>query len=40
MKLLQVTMGHASIMATADTYADLYDSDLDPVANAIDGLGG
>jgi integrase len=40
MKLLQVTMGHASIMVTAHTYADLYDSDLDRVANALDGLGG
>ena len=40
MKLLQVTMGHASIMVTAHTYADLYDSDLDSVADALDGLGG
>jgi integrase len=40
MKLLQVTMGHASIMVTAHSYADLYDSDLDRVANALDGLGG
>ena len=40
MKLLQVTMGHASIMVTAHTYADLYDSDLDRVADALDGLGG
>ena len=40
MKLLQVTMGHASIMVTAHTYADLYDSDLDRVANALDGLDG
>jgi integrase len=39
MKLLQVTMGHASVMVTAHTYADLYDSDLDRVANALDGLG-
>ncbi len=39
MKLLQVTMGHASIMVTAHTYADLYDSDLDRVANALDGPG-
>jgi integrase len=39
MKLLQVTMGQASIMVTAHTYADLYDSDLDRVANALDGLG-
>jgi Phage integrase family len=38
MKLLQVTMGHASIMVTAHTYADLYDSDLDRVADALDGL--
>ena len=40
MKLLQVTMGHASIMVTAHTYADLYDSDLDRVADALDRLGG
>jgi integrase len=39
-KLLQVTMGHASIVVTAHTYADLYDSDLDRVADALDGLGG
>ena len=39
-ELLQVTMGHASIMVTAHTYADLYDSDLDRVADALDGLGG
>ncbi len=39
MKLLQVTMGHASIMVTAHTYAEIYDSDLDRVANALDGLG-
>jgi len=36
MKLLQVTMGHASITVTAHTYADLYDSDLDRVADAMD----
>jgi integrase len=40
LKLLQVTMGHASIVVTAHTYADLYDSDLDRVADALDGLGG
>jgi integrase len=40
MKLLQVTMGHASIVVTAHAYADLYDSDLDRVADALDGLGG
>jgi integrase len=39
MKLLQVAMGHAAIMVTAHTYADLYDSDLDRVADALDGLG-
>ena len=33
-------MGHASIMVTAHTCADLYDSDLDRVADALDGLGG
>jgi hypothetical protein len=38
MKLLQVTMGHASITVTAHTYADLYDSDLDRVADAMDTL--
>jgi hypothetical protein len=27
-------------MVTAHTYADLYDSDLDRVADALDGLGG
>jgi hypothetical protein len=32
-------MGHASIVVAAHTYADLYDSDLDRVANALDGLG-
>jgi integrase len=39
MKLLQVRMGHASIVVTAHTYADLYDSDLDRVADALDGFG-
>jgi integrase len=37
MKLLQVTMGHASIMVTARTYAGLYDSDLDRLTYALDG---
>jgi site-specific recombinase XerD len=40
LRLLQKTMGHASITVTAHTYADLYDSDLDRVADALDGLGG
>jgi hypothetical protein len=38
LKPLQVTMGHASIVVTAHTY-DFYDSDLDRVADALDGLG-
>jgi integrase len=40
LKLLQVTMGHASIVVTAHTAADLYDSDLDRVADGLGGLGG
>jgi integrase len=40
MKPLQVTMGHASIMVTAHTNADLFDSDLDRVTDALYGLGG
>lgn len=36
LRLLQRTLGHASITVTAHTYADLYDSDLDAVANALD----
>jgi hypothetical protein len=39
MKLLQVTMGHASIMVTAHTNADLYDPDLDRVTDALYRLG-
>jgi len=31
-------MGHASITVTAHTYADLFDSDLDRVADALDTL--
>jgi integrase len=38
LKLLQHTMGHASITVTAHTYADLFDSDLDQVADALDTL--
>jgi hypothetical protein len=40
LKLLRGTMGHASIVVTARTYADLYDSDLDRLADALVGLGG
>ena len=36
MKRLQVMIGHASIAVAAHTYADLYDSDLDRVADAMD----
>lgn len=38
LKLLQATMGHSSITVTADTYADLYDNELDAVADALDRL--
>jgi hypothetical protein len=38
LRLLQKTMGHASIMVTAHTYADLYDDELDDVASALDAL--
>jgi integrase len=38
LRLLQKTMGHASIMVTAHIYADLYDDELDDVASALDAL--
>lgn len=38
LRLLQKTMGHASITVTAHTYADLYDGELDAVADALDAL--
>ncbi|MEV8236426.1 site-specific integrase [Rhodococcus sp. NPDC077669] len=38
LRLLQKTMGHASITVTAHTYADLYDGELDAVAEALDSL--
>ena len=38
LRLLQKTMGHASIMVTAHIYADLYDDELDNVASALDAL--
>jgi len=37
-RLLQKTMGHASITVTAHVYADLYDDELDTVASALDAL--
>ena len=38
LRLLQKTMGHASITVTAHIYADLYDDELDNVASALDAL--
>lgn len=38
LRLLQKTMGHASITVTANTYADLYDDELDSIAAALDSL--
>lgn len=38
LRLLQKTMGHASIIVTAHIYADLYDDELDGVASALDAL--
>ena len=38
LRLLQKTMGHASITVTAHIYADLYDDELDDIASALDKL--
>jgi len=38
LRLLQKTMGHASITVTAHVYADHYDDELDVVASALDAL--
>ena len=38
LRLLQKTMGHASITVTAHIYADLYDDELDDVASTLDAL--
>ena len=38
LRLLQKTMGHASITVTAHIYTDLYDDELDDVASAMDKL--
>lgn len=40
LKLVQRAMGHASISITGDTYADLWDDELDAVANGLDNLAG
>lgn len=38
LKWLQKMMGHSSITVTANIYADLYDSELDEVANVLDRI--
>jgi integrase len=38
LRLLQKTMGHASITVTAHIYADLFDDELDDIASALDAL--
>jgi site-specific recombinase XerD len=38
LRLLQKTMGHASITMTAHIYAALYDDELDDIASALDVL--
>ena len=38
LRLLQKAMGHASIIVTAHTYADLFDDELDNIAAALDSL--
>jgi hypothetical protein len=38
LRLLQKTIGHASITVTAHLYADLYDDELDDIASALDAL--
>jgi hypothetical protein len=38
LRLLQKTLGHASITVTSHIYADLYDDELDDVASALDRL--
>jgi integrase len=38
LRLLEKTMGHASITVTAHIYADLYDDELDDIASALDAL--
>lgn len=38
LRLLQKTMGHSSITTTGHIYADLFDDELDAVADALDTL--
>lgn len=37
-KVVQRQLGHASAAMTLDTYADLWDGDLDDVADAMEDL--
>lgn len=38
LRLLQKTMGHANVVVTSQIYADLFDEELDRVAEALDNL--
>ncbi len=38
MKAVQAMLGHASASMTLDTYADLFDDDLDAVADRLDAV--
>lgn len=38
LRLLQKTMGHANVVVTSQIYADLFDEELDRVADALDAL--
>ncbi|MFL6089401.1 MAG: tyrosine-type recombinase/integrase [Aeromicrobium sp.] len=38
LRLIQKSLGHASILTTAHIYSDLFDDELDAVADALDGL--
>ena len=37
-KAVQRQLGHATAAMTLDTYAELFDGDLDEVADALDGM--
>ena len=38
LKYIQKAMGHSSITVTAEIYAQLFDSELDQVSDALDAL--
>ena len=38
LKYIQKAMGHSSIIVTAEIYAQLFDSELDQVSDALDVL--